>query len=443
MDIFDEECSPTFILVELITLLLQKLMFSCAINVHFMIGRGLLFTETVMKRESFSDISMLAGKCVAADDQNLRLVIHSDEKFRIISECHINSGSHLGVNKTVVKIQERYYWKEAFPLYTKNASEIAENLYTLFCRHGVPLEMISDNGGEFNSKLSGVIYDMYGYKHIKITPYNPQANGKCERYNQTLKNMLNKTVKEETNLWERFLPKCLFSYNTSKHSSTNFSPFYLMYWRNPILANEQSIEVDFGESHGKCRSSTKKKLHFDNRHNIHENEFKENDNVLVKNKKRKKGMEKQNWLGPYKIDKVVKKGTYRIKCVSSDDVIGTFKQMNIKKYYSPNDNTQTVSAEIHFEPNKTQPVVDHHDLDESYESNNNENQDQNSDMNNNNCDVLDGSLFLTQSTFKEIDTEDEIEIIEQYIQEQNDKEDETQNKRPKESVEIRNVNLVF
>ncbi|CAC5371487.1 unnamed protein product [Mytilus coruscus] len=51
------------------------------------------------------------GKCVAADDQNLRLVIQSDEKFRIISECHINSGSHLGVDKTVVKIQERYYWK--------------------------------------------------------------------------------------------------------------------------------------------------------------------------------------------------------------------------------------------------------------------------------------------------------------------------------------------
>lgn len=53
--------------------------------------------------------------------------------------------------------------------------------------------MISDNGGEFTAKLSGLIYDMYGYKHITITPYNPQANGKCERYNKTLKNMLNKT----------------------------------------------------------------------------------------------------------------------------------------------------------------------------------------------------------------------------------------------------------
>ncbi|CAC5391772.1 unnamed protein product [Mytilus coruscus] len=373
------------------------------------------------------------GKCVAADDQNLRLVILSDEKFRIISECHINSGSHLGVDKTVVKIQERYYWKgiikdvksfiktceqcqtsnkkqkttkpemtpipvppstskkiaidligpyndktgkplsdagykyvltvidffsnytEAFPLYTKNASEIAENLYTLFCRHGVPLEMISDNGGEFNE--------------IKLISEKVMEN------------------------------------------------------------------VD--------QAQKRQKLHFDNRHNIHENEFKENDNVLVKNKKRKKGMEKQNWLGPYKIDKVVKKGTYRIKCVSSDDVIGTFKQMNIKKYYSPNDNTQTVSAEIHFEPNKTQPVVDHHDLDESYESNNNENQDQNSDMNNNNCDVLDGSLFLTQSTLKKLIQRMKLKSLNSIFKSKMIKKMKPKISVRKESVEIRNVNLVF
>lgn len=104
--------------------------------------------------------------------------------------------------------------------------------------------MISDNGGEFTAKLSGLIYDMYGYKHITITPYNPQANGKCERYNKTLKNMLNKTVSDECHGWERFLPKCLFAYNTSKHASipsSKYSPFYLMYWRNPILPNEQCL----------------------------------------------------------------------------------------------------------------------------------------------------------------------------------------------------------
>ncbi|CAC5412892.1 unnamed protein product [Mytilus coruscus] len=302
--------------------------------------------------------------------------------------------------------------------------------------------MISDNGGEFNSKLSGVIYDMYGYKHIKITPYNPQANGKCERYNQTLKNMLNKTVKEETNLWERFLPKCNAVNTFQSYEELNQGQIedcaIKLHEIQKLISKKVMENVD--------QAQKRQKLHFDNRHNIHENEFKENDNVLVKNKKRKKGMEKQNWLGPYKIDKVVKKGTYRIKCVSSDDVIGTFKQMNIKKYYSPNDNTQTVSAEIHFEPNKTQPVVDHQNLDESYESNNNENQDQNSDMNNNNCDFLDGSLFLTQSPFnclKKLIQRMKLKSLNSIFKSKMIKKMKPKISVRKESVEIRNVNLVF
>ena len=86
---------------------------------------------------------------------------------------------------TVIDFFSNY--TEAFPLFTKNASEITDNLFILFCRHGVPLEMINDNGDEFTAKISGLIYDLYEYKHTTITPYNPQANGKCERYNQALK----------------------------------------------------------------------------------------------------------------------------------------------------------------------------------------------------------------------------------------------------------------
>ena len=76
----------------------------------------------------------------------------------------------------------------------------------------------------------------------------------------------------------------------------------------------------------------RRKKHFDKRHNVSENEFHENDTVLIKNRKRKKGMEKQNWLGPYVIDKVVKNGTYRVNEMNGSTTIGTFKQMSIKKY---------------------------------------------------------------------------------------------------------------
>jgi transposase InsO family protein len=93
--------------------------------------------------------------------------------------------------------------------------------------------------------LQNLIRVQYGYKHILITPYHPQSNGRCERYNQTLKAMLNDTVEDNESNWERFVSKCAFAYNTSKQASTKFSPLYLMYWRNPIIPNENQ----FGNSY--------------------------------------------------------------------------------------------------------------------------------------------------------------------------------------------------
>lgn len=43
--------------------------------------------------------------------RNIRWSESEDEKFRIITACHITSGAHLGVDKTVNKISDRYYWK--------------------------------------------------------------------------------------------------------------------------------------------------------------------------------------------------------------------------------------------------------------------------------------------------------------------------------------------
>jgi transposase InsO family protein len=129
---------------------------------------------------------------------------------------------------------------EAFPLKRKLAQEVAEKLFELFCRQGVPLELVSDNGGEFNSSLTKAIEEQYGYKHILITSYHPQSNGKCERVNQSIKSMLNKTIQENESTWELVLPKCVFAYNSSKQSTTRYSPFYLMYCRNPILPNQNA-----------------------------------------------------------------------------------------------------------------------------------------------------------------------------------------------------------
>ena len=68
-----------------------------------------------------------------------------------------------------------------------------------------------------------------------------------------------------------------------------------------MLIDDSNNDVD--------STQARQKHYFDKRHNVKENEFQEGDVVLVENRKRKKGMQKQNWLGPYQVKQIVKKKT--------------------------------------------------------------------------------------------------------------------------------------
>ena len=67
-----------------------------------------------------------------------------------------------------------------------------------------------------------------------------QANGLDERFNQTLQNMLVKFVDEKKERWEDFLSMCVYAYNTSKHESSKYCPFTVMFGRQAILPVEVS-----------------------------------------------------------------------------------------------------------------------------------------------------------------------------------------------------------
>ena len=59
------------------------------------------------------------------------------------------------------------------------------------------------------------------------------ANGQIERVHKTINAVFAKTVSQNLRDWCELAPFVTFSYNTSRHSSTSFSPFYLLYLREP------------------------------------------------------------------------------------------------------------------------------------------------------------------------------------------------------------------
>ena len=61
------------------------------------------------------------------------------------------------------------------------------------------------------------------------------GDGQAERYNRTLINML-KTIPEQSKKnWKDLLPQLCFAYNATINKSTGYSPFYLMFGREPRL----------------------------------------------------------------------------------------------------------------------------------------------------------------------------------------------------------------
>ena len=89
---------------------------------------------------------------------------------------------------------------------------IAKQLTKLFTRVGLPKEILTDQGSNFQSQLLVELYRLLHIKAVRTGPYHVQTNGLVERFHKTLKDMLKKTACEEGKDWDRFIPYLLFAY---------------------------------------------------------------------------------------------------------------------------------------------------------------------------------------------------------------------------------------
>ncbi|XP_077318945.1 uncharacterized protein LOC143940971 [Lithobates pipiens] len=157
-----------------------------------------------------------------------------DEPFKrvavdIVGPLAIPSSSGKRYILTVVDYATRY--PEAVALSCLRTDKVADALLGIFTRVGFPAELISDQGPQFVSDLMQALCQQIQMTHIMASPYHPQTNGLCERFNGTLKQMLLTFVHSQGKDWERYLPHLLFAYREVPQESTGFSPFELLYGR--------------------------------------------------------------------------------------------------------------------------------------------------------------------------------------------------------------------
>ena len=76
----------------------------------------------------------------------------------------------------------------------------------------MPREILTDQGSNFTSQLLAEVYQLLHIRSIHASPYiyyHPQTDGQVERFNQTLKNMLRKSARENGKDWDTLLPYLL------------------------------------------------------------------------------------------------------------------------------------------------------------------------------------------------------------------------------------------
>lgn len=98
-----------------------------------------------------------------------------------------------------------------------------------------PITILSDRGAAFESTLVAQFCQLYGCAKIRITPYRPQGNGACERFNQTLLSHLRSLWQDEQIHWPEQIPMLLQAYNNTEHCSTGITPFLVMCGRHAHL----------------------------------------------------------------------------------------------------------------------------------------------------------------------------------------------------------------
>jgi len=115
---------------------------------------------------------------------------------------------------------------------TCDAKSAGYALYSgVFCRHGLPMKIKSDNGPEYHNGVISELLKAVNVTHHDILPYTPQSNGHVERENREILRHLRCLVCDfdAQKEWREFIPLVQFMLNATVHSATGVSPYAMLY----------------------------------------------------------------------------------------------------------------------------------------------------------------------------------------------------------------------
>ena len=153
----------------------------------------------------------------------------------------------------------------AIPTRDQKATTVAKALWeNVFIHYGFPERLHADQGRDFESAVIKEMCKLLNIKKSRSSPYHPQGNGQCERFNQTLLNLLGTLEDEKKENWRSHVAPLVHAYNCTRNESTGLSPYALMFGREPRLPIDLrlglSSSTDGPMSHKRYAQKLKERL---------------------------------------------------------------------------------------------------------------------------------------------------------------------------------------
>ena len=255
-------------------------------------------------------------------------------------------------NQYIIVISDhatRYTITKAIPDQTAKtvAKVLVENVFLVY---GAPERILSDNGRQYCSNLVQEVLRLVGTKHVRTTSYHPECNAIVENFNKTLATALSMYCNTDQLNWDDALPYITWAYNTSRNATTQFSPYFLLFGREPRLfidnvlklpsSNEclDDIIVQMQDALTLAKDFTietqcRNKLFYDAKHKTHP--FKYGDKVMVYTPVRRVGKSEKllhRYFGPFIVEEIT--SPVNVRVVSLDGKRGEVVHIGrLKKFY--------------------------------------------------------------------------------------------------------------
>lgn len=149
-------------------------------------------------------------------------------------------------NKYVLTLQcDLTKFVEAYPLPSKDTVTVAQSFTNNFLlRYGIPKEILTDQGTEFMSSVMSEICSLLNIKKLNSTAYHHETVGALENTHKTLGAFLRIQCNNNKHNWSTWIPYWCFSFNTTVHSETKYTPFELVFGKTCNLPKNLQTEID-------------------------------------------------------------------------------------------------------------------------------------------------------------------------------------------------------